>query len=190
MSPEIRLMVSPGATYASLTRVSARVTPLMALRRPLVVALVLGVSVAVGATRHVTPALLLSTTLCWSLVVALQAAIALVLIAGPARRTVGLARALDLYFAGHAPWSLWMLAATAWGPSPVGRPMTPIVIAIAVPLVLTPRILSAFFREVLDMDPRHAVACTVAQQVMTWATFVILFGTAVQIVPRVLEWFA
>src|SRR5260221_1941730 len=129
MSPEIRLMVSPGETYASLARVSGRVTPLTALRRPLLVVLVLGVSAAIGATRHVTPALLLSTTLCWSFVVVLQAAIALVLVAGPARRTVGLARALDLYFAGHAPWSLWMLAATAWGPSPIGRPMTPIVIA-------------------------------------------------------------
>ena len=182
-------MVSPGATYASLARVSARVTPLTAIRRPLVVTLVLGVSAAIGATSHVTPALLLSTTLCWIFVVALQAAIALVLIAGPARRTVGLARALDLYFAGHAPWSLWMLAVAAWGP-PLGRPFTPIAIAAAVPLVLTPRILSAFFREVLEMDPRYAVALTVVQQVMTWVTFVILFGTAVQIVPRVLEWFA
>ena len=117
VSPELRLMVSPGATYASLARVSGRVTPLTAIRRPLVVTLVLGVSAAIGATNHVTPALLLSTTLCWIFVVALQTAIALVLIAGPARRTVGLARALDLYFAGHAPWSRWMLAVAAWGPS-------------------------------------------------------------------------
>jgi hypothetical protein len=190
MSPEIRLMVSPGETYASLARVPGRVTPLTAVRRPLVVALVLGVSAAIGATRHVTPALLLSTTLCWSFVLVLQTAIALILIAAPARRTVGLARALDLYFAGHAPWSLWMLAAAAWAPSALERPWTPLLIAAAVPLVLTPRILSAFFREVLEMDPRHAVARTAAQQVMTWVTFAILFGTAVQVVPRVLEWFA
>ena len=189
MSAEIRLMVSPGATYASLARVSGRVTTLTAIRRPLVVTLVLGVSTAIGATSHVTPALLLSTTLCWIFVVALQAAIALVLIAGPARRTVGLARALDLYFAGHAPWSLWMLAMAAWGPA-LGRPFMPMAIAAAVPLVLTPRILAACFREVLEMDPRYAVARTVVQQVMTWVTFVILFGTAVQIVPRILEWFA
>jgi hypothetical protein len=145
---------------------------------------------ALGSTRHVTPALLLSTTLCWTVVVLVQAAIALTLIAGPARRTVGLARALDLYFAGHAPWSLWLLAAAAWAPAPLGRPVYPIAILAAVPLVLTPRILAAFFREVLEMDPREAAARTAAQQVMTWVTFVILFGTAVQLVPRVLEWFA
>ena len=59
-----------------------------------------------------------------------------------------------------------------------------------VPLLLTPRIVSAFFREVLEMDPRHAVARTAAQQVMTWVTFVVLYGTAVQLVPQVLGWFA
>jgi len=56
--------------------------------------------------------------------------------------------------------------------------------------VVTPRILAAFFREVLELDPRDAMARTAAQQAMTWVTFVILFGTAVALVPRVLEWFA
>jgi hypothetical protein len=165
-------------------------TPLTSLRRPLLVGLVLGVSAAMGATGRVTPALLLSTTLCWSFVVVLQAAIALALIAGPARRTVGIARALDLFFAGHAPWSLWMLAVVAWAPSPVGRPFTPVLIAALIPLVLTPRIVSAFFREVLEMDPRHAVSRAAAHQAVTWLTFVILYGTAVQLVPRVIEWLA
>jgi hypothetical protein len=190
MSPEMRLMVSPRDTYASLARVPGPGTLLTALRRPLLVTIVLGVSAAIGAAGHVTPALLLSTTLCWSFVVILQAAIALTLIAGPARRTVGIARALDLYFAGHAPWSLWMLATVAWAPSPIGRPFAPVLAAAAVPLILTPRIVSAFFREVLDMDPRHAIARTAVQQVMSWGTFVILLGTAVALVPRILEWFA
>jgi hypothetical protein len=114
MFTEMALMVSPRRTYATLARASGRVTFLTAVRRPLLVAIVLGVSAAISTTRHVTPALVLSTTLCWCFVVLLQAVIALTLI-GPARRTVGLARGLDLYFAGHAPWSLWMLAVVAWG---------------------------------------------------------------------------
>jgi hypothetical protein len=190
MSPEISLMVSPRQTYAWLARRSGRVTMLTPLRRPLLVAIVLGVSTAMGTTGHVTPALVLSTTICWSFVVVLQVGIALAVIAGRARRTVGLARALDLYFAAHAPWSLWMLAAVAWAPSAIGRPLTPTVVAAAVPLILTPRILSAFFREVLELDPRHAMARTAAQQAITWVTFVSLFGTAIALVPRVLEWFA
>jgi hypothetical protein len=188
MSPEIRLMISPRETYASMARVPGRPTLLTALRRPLLVAAVVGGSVAISATGHVTPALVLSTTLCWSFVIVLQAAIALALIAAPARRTVGLARALDLYFAGHAPWSLWLLAVAAWAPSPLGRPLTPVLVAAAIPILLTPRIVSAFFREVLEMDPRDAAARTAAQQALTWATFAVLYGTAVQILPRLLEW--
>ena len=65
-----------------------------------------------------------------------------------------------------------MLAAAAWAPSAIGRPLTPLVVAAAVPLILTPRILSAFFREVLELDPRHAMARTAAQQAITWVTFV------------------
>ena len=76
-----------------------------------------------------------------------------------------------------------MLAAVAWAPSAIGRPWTPIVVAAAVPLILTPRIVSAFFREVLELDPRRAMA-------RTWVTFVSLFGIAIALVPRVLEWFA
>ena len=190
MSPELRLMLSPRDAYAALARTSGRGTAWTAVRRPLLVAFVLGVATAMSATGRVTPALLLSTTACWSFVVVIQAAIALTLVAGPARRTVGLARAIDLYFAGHAPWSLWMLAVAAWAPSPIGRPLSPLLVAGAVPLILTPRILSAYFREVLEMDPRHALARAAAQQVMTWVTFVVLFGGAVALTPRVLEWLA
>jgi hypothetical protein len=188
MSPELRLMVSPGETYALLARASGRGTALTALRRPLLVAVVIGVFEAMAATGHVTPSLVASTILCWSFVVVLQAAIGLGLIAGAARRTVGIARALDLYFAGHAPWSLWLLAVAAWAPAR-GFSSTPLLVTAVVPLALTPRIVSAFFREVLEMDPRDAFTRTIAQQAMTWASFLILFGTAVAWMPRVLEWF-
>ena len=181
-------MISPGETYALLARASGRGTRLTAIRRPILVAIVIGVSVAKAATGHITPALVATTILCWSFVVVLQVAIALGLMAGAARRTVGIARALDLYFAGHAPWSLWILAAAAWSPSPIGRSLAPLLIAAVVPLVLTARTTNAFFREVLEMDPRHALARTVAQQAMTWGSFVILFGTAVAWMPRLLEW--
>ena len=180
-------MISPGETYARLARASARATLLTAIRRPLLVAIVLGVSVAKAATGHVTPALVASTILCWSFVIVLQAAIGLGLMAGAARRTVGSARSLDLYFAGHAPWSLWILAVAA-SPSPLGHPIWPFLIAAIVPLFLTARTTNAFFREVLEMDPRHAVMRTVAQQAITWGCLVILYGTAVAWMPRVLEW--
>ena len=188
MSVELRLIVNPRDTYARLARSRAAVGPLGALRRPLLVAIVLGTSIAIAATGRVTPRLLVSTTALWLFVVLLQLAIAVTLIAAPARRTVGLPRALDLFFASHAPWSLWMLAAAAWSPSPVGRPLTPVLIAVLVPMALTPRMISAFFREVLELDPRHARARTIAHQAATWTVFLILAASVVGIWPRVLEW--
>jgi hypothetical protein len=188
MTPELRLMVAPSRTYAGLARQPSPVGPITSLRRPLLAAAVLGVSMAISATGHVTPALVLSTTLCWSFVIVLQIAIAMILIARPARRTVGVARALDLFFASHAPWSFWMLAVAAWAPSPVGRPLTPLLLLALVPIVLTPRMIAAFFREVVGLDRRQALARTAVQQATTWALFTLLYGTAVAFWPRVFQW--
>ena len=189
MTSELRLLVAPARTYAVLARQPSSVGPLTALRRPLLAAVVLGVAIAIAATRHVTPALVLSTTLCWAFVVVLQVAIALTLIAGPSRRTVGVARALDLFFASHVPWSLFLLAAAA-APAPLGRPLTPLLLFAVAPLVLTPRMIAAFFREVLQLDPLGALGRTVLHQAITWTLFAGLYGAAVALRPRLLEWLA
>ena len=187
VSPELQLIVSPRDTYARLARTRSRGGVLAALRRPALVAVVIGAAIALGATGHVTPRLLLSTTLCWALVVVLQISIAGALIAGPSRRTVGLSRALDLFFASHAPWSLWLLAAAAYSPSVLGRPLTPLLLSAVVPLALTVRMIAAYFREVLELDPRHARVRTILQQAATWGVPLVLYGTAVGFWPRFLE---
>lgn len=188
MSSELRLILSPRDTYARLARVPSGIGPVRALRRPLAAAIALGVSVAIAATGHATPLLVLSATICWTLAIAIQVAIAIALIAGPAQRTVGLWRAFDLFFASHAPWSLWFLAAAAWAPHPLGRPLTPVLVAALAPLILTPRMIAAFFREVLEMDPRDARARTVVHQAVTWLAFIALAGWAFALPPRLVEW--
>jgi len=187
VSPELQLIVSPRDTYARLARTRSRGGVLAALRRPALAAVVMGAAIALGATGHVTPRLLLSTTLCWAFVVVLQIAIAVALIVGPSRRTVGLSRALDLFFASHAPWSLWLLAAAAYSPSALGRPLTPLLLSAVVPLALTVRMIAAYFREVLELDPRHARVRTILQQAATWGVPLVLYGTAVGFWPRFLE---
>ena len=187
MTPELRLIAAPRSTYARLARQPSSVGPITALRRPLLVAVVLGTSIAIAATRHVTPALVLSTTLAWAFVVAIQIAVALLLIAAPARRTVGVPRALDLFFASHAPWSLWLLLAASV-PAPFGRPMTPLLVAALIPVVLTPRMIAAFFREVLDLAPAQTIIRTAAHQALTWGLFIALYGAAVAIRPRIVAW--
>lgn len=187
ISPELQLIVAPRDAYARLARIRSRGGPLTAIRRPALAALVIGAAIAMAATAHVTPRLLLSTTLCWAFVVLLQVGIALPLIAGPSRRTVGLSRAIDLFFASHAPWSLWLLAAAVWAPSPLGRPLMPVLVSAPVPLVLTIRMINAYFREVLELDPRDARARTILQQAATWGIPLVLYGTAVAAWPRILE---
>ena len=180
-------MLSPRSTYAALVRERATLSAAMALRRPLLVTIVMGVSVSIAATGRATPRLVAATTLTWSYIVLLQIAIALPLIAAGARRTVGLARALDLFFAGHAPWSLLMLTLPAWSPWIIGHGLWPIAVLAIAPVLLTLRIVSAFFAEVLAMDPADARRLTVLHQGLTWTAFVAILWTLSALTPRVLE---
>jgi hypothetical protein len=180
-------MLAPRATYAALARTPARASIVTALRRPLLVAVVIGVSMSIAATRRATPGLVAGTTISWSYIVLLQLAVALAFVARGARRTVGLARALDLFFAGHAPWSLLVLAAAAWGPTPIGRPFWPLTVVAAAAIFLTSRIVFAFFMEVLRMTSRDARRMTVLQQGTTWALFLAILWITSALTPRVLE---
>jgi hypothetical protein len=188
VSPELRLIAAPRDTYASLAR--APVTPSMAvaLRRPALVALIIGISVAIAATGRASPALVLSTTLTWSYVVVLQLAVALAMIAPRAGRGIGVARALDLFFAGHAPWSIFILLGAAVMSLPLGWSQWPLEALAVVPAVLTWRIVRAFFAEVLGMDRQAARRAAVVHQAVTWATFVAVNWVASAFVPRLLEW--
>lgn len=187
MTPELQLIVAPARTYALLARQPSPIGAITALRRPLLAALVLGASIAIAATRHVTPALLLSTTLSWAFVIVLQIAIALTTITGPSRRTIGVPRALDLFFASHAPWSLWLLAAASV-PARLGWPFTAMLLLAVIPFVLTARMIAAFFREVLALTPSGALRRTAVHQAMTWGVFVLLYGSAVALQPRIMYW--
>jgi hypothetical protein len=187
MSAELRLILDPDATYAALAARAAPIGAIRALRRPFLVAVVLGVAMALSSTRHATPALVMSTTLLWSVVVIGQVVIALVVIGTPQAGTLNRARVLDLFFASHAPWSLWLLAAAAWAPSPLGRPAMPLWLAAVAAIALTPRIIAAFFREVLKMDRRRAAAVTLVHQALTWGLLIAFYGAAVALWPRVLE---
>jgi len=187
MSPEIGLIVAPDRTYATLAARARRLGFVRALRRPLLVALVLGTSMALSTTRHVTPALVFSTTVMLCVIVIGQILTALAVMPATRAHTIGRARALDLFFASHAPWSLWLLAASAWAPSPLGRPVAPVWAAALVPVVLTPRIIAAYFRQVHELDRRQAAVRTVVHQILTWGMFLALYGAAVAIWPRMLQ---
>ena len=189
VSPELALIVAPRQTYARLANDGTRVSWAAALRRPLLVAVIIGVSLAIAATGTVAPALVLSTTLTWSYIVLLQLAIALPLLAPGARRTVGVARGLDLFFAGHAPWSFFALATAAMSSLTIGKSLSFVGALALAPIILTPRIVAAFFREVLQADARTARRLTAAHQALTWTVFVAVNWVASAFTPRLFEVF-
>ena len=182
-------MRSPAQGYTRLLRADVRVSPLASLVRPALVTAVIGTAAAISATDHVTLPLVISLTVCWSVAVGIQLIAALFVIIKPARHTLGLPRALDLFFVGHAPWSLWLLAFAAWAAlvPPVGRTVTRILVTGVIPAVWTAAIIVAFFRTALGLSRREAVRRTLLHQVATWAVFIVIYGMATQLLPRLLR---
>lgn len=80
----------------------------LAVRRPLVVAVVIGCAVSLLAEGTVTPRLALPAAIYWSFVPFLQVAG----LAAALRRRPD-AAAIDAFFRGFGPWLLWLAAFTA-----------------------------------------------------------------------------
>jgi hypothetical protein len=119
------------------------------LRRPLIVALVIGTAVPIMAVQRISLGLLVSSAVSFSFVVVIQMAVGAAIITTAGSRRVSLPWALDLWFAGHVPYSLWLLAvAAAFATMPAASLDLLIVLAI-VPAIWTAVIVAAFCRRVL-----------------------------------------
>lgn len=187
MPAELEVMAAPVRGYARLARSRTAVPAPTALRRPAIVALVIGTALTVSATGAADGRTVLTTSLSWAWVPVLQVVIAIPLIANAGAIAVHRADALDLFFAGHAPWSLWLLASAAWAAltGDTLQNFNPVLLTALVPLIWTPVIVYGFCRSVLRRTKRAAVLSTVAHQVVTWTIGVAYFGWAVQLWPRI-----
>jgi hypothetical protein len=184
------VMRAPRAAFALLKARQGRSTWLRALIRPAIVWIVLGASLTIAATGHIAAGSFLPTLRWWSVVPIGQVIVAFSLVRGQAAREIGVPRALDLFFTGHAPWSLWLIVSAAYAAftMPTRSTLMPIVAAAIVALVWTEVILVAYCQEILRLAPRDALRRTLLHQALTWGLSLALFGTAVQIVPRAIEW--
>jgi hypothetical protein len=186
-SPELWVMAAPGRAYAAA--LAARPTSgWRFLKRPAVVALVLGAAIAFGATGHLTLGLLASGVLCWSFVVLIQMATAAAIMRPAERRSMPLSARLDLWFLGHAPWSLWILGATTLlGTAPVTRRVEwPIILSSVIPMAWTSVIAAAFCRVVLSDSRERAIIRTAVHQSVTWTVALVYVAWAVALWPRIL----
>jgi len=185
--PDLRLALSPTKTYCELIAEPERGTWLRALERIAFVAILIGTAVTLSSARRLPPGLVLMGILCWSFVPITQWLIGLVVIGRAPGRPLSVPRCLELLFAGHLPWSLWMLVFIGFDTfTPVPIPLVIQVLSLLVPAVWTTIILSAFCRIVLGCTPARAHLLIVAHQAMTWTAF---FGYVVLVSglwPRVL----
>jgi hypothetical protein len=183
-SPDLRVMLAPAATYGQIVA-QHESSRWLAIRRPALVALVLGTGTTFSATGHVTLALLVSGFVCWSLVTLIQMMTAAIIMRSRASH-LGLAQRLDLWFMGHAPWSLWIVAVTLlMGAAPSGARIERVLMLSAlVPAVWTAVIGAAFCRVVLKDSRRAAVARTALHQAITWTIALVYIALAVALWSR------
>jgi hypothetical protein len=155
LSPDARVALSPEATYLELVR-DRSTSAWSSLARPALVLLVLAVGVSIAAVHQITLKLVLTTAAAWSAIIGIQLAIGAALIASASTRRVGFIRALDLWFVGHMPYTLWILALPLVTAVPVGTPHELMGLAIVVPVLWTTVIVTAFCRVVLGLTPAAA----------------------------------
>ena len=187
MSPDVRIALGPSRAYAELVRHtdSGR---LLAIRRPALVAVILASSLGIMATGRLDASLLVSLLLCWSFAPILQLLAARLIVLSTPGRPVGVARALDLLFMGHVPWSLWLIAFAAIGATGYTSDVPRIAAMITAPFIAlwTAWIIRAFCLEVLRTSNRGAVVRTLAHQALIWTVTGVYIAVAIQAWPRVL----
>jgi hypothetical protein len=191
ISPELEILRSPRRAYSLLAAEPQQVSILGACYRPAVAALTLGTAVSISSTSHVSIGLVATVTACWAFLAGIQVIAAWVAIPPAPPRAIGRARAIDLLFSGHAPWSLWMLACAVWALTvPISaRDSRWLLASVTVPMVWNVAIVYAFFRDALDLPHGVAVRRTIAHQAMAVGSTLALFGSAVAIWPRIVGMF-
>jgi hypothetical protein len=164
-SDALRLMLRPTAEYSARVAMSRDATWARAILVPLLLVLVLGIVTSVATTGRVVASLVISQAVCWSFVPALQLATASMLIGSAPERSVTLSRAVELLFAAHGPWSLWLVVT---GVLQSLLPDQNLALASSlIPGTWTAWMLSAYGREVLGLTPAQSRARVVAHQAIT-----------------------
>jgi hypothetical protein len=181
-SDDLRVMLAPAASYRRLVEQPPATGARAVLRRPALVALVVAALVTLGNAGQLLPSLLVGSILSWSWVPALQLAIATPLIAAARRRRVPLSAAIDLFFMGHLPWSLWLMALAGWllvrFPQGIsgGFPVRGLLATALAPVVWTWVLTAVYCRTVLAL-PRWACALWVlAYQAVLWGCTYLYVG--------------
>jgi len=120
------------------------------------------------AVQRVTVGLVATAALSWSFAVLLQSIVGLAIIVSAPARRIGVLPALDLWFAGHVPYSLWMLVALGLTAMRTSANISVVIISAIVPAIWTALIVTAFCRTVLGTTAAAARWRMAAHFVAIW----------------------
>jgi hypothetical protein len=160
---DIRIAVAPEETYRELVARAPAARWQDALAGPALQVSLLAVIVPLMATHTVSLSLVLISAIAWVTIPATQIAMALVTIGPARRRPVAFARAFELWFAGHAPFTLWLLLLPIIMGTRVGF-IVLLAVTFAVPVCWSAFIEAAYCRVVLGATPARARAKTALHQ--------------------------
>lgn len=148
-------------------------------RRPLLVALVLGCTMSLITSASLTPRLAGSAAIYWSFVPLAEIAALAVCLRG--KRTHPFRRTVDLFFAGHGPWLLWLIGLCAiWCFVPPTRAFAFTRVwlygASAIVIVWSAYIDFCFFRFIMGRNPARAGRDLLLQRLVSWTLILAIFG--------------
>jgi hypothetical protein len=151
----------------------------IALRRPLLVAFVLGCGVSLMTSGRLTLRLALPATLYWTFVPVCEIA-SLALVAR--RRKMPFAHLIDSYFQSHTAWLVWVMAfAAIWAffpaPTVYSWVFQKSLLYASAGLVFawSAYVDFGFFRRVLGRPPVHAARDLAIQRLLCWAMGLAIF---------------
>ena len=169
LSPEVRIALAPDKTYRELAARTEHVGAWRMLHRPLVALVVIATAVPIMAVQRITIALFAASIASFGFVVLIQMLVGAGIIASARSRRVSMPRALDLWFAGHAPYSLCLLTVAAVFASTPYASLDGLVALAIVPAAWTAVIVAAFCRHVLGTSRAGARWRAAVHFVLIWA---------------------
>jgi hypothetical protein len=173
-------MLNPGAAYRILAQQPRGGRRWIGCRGPALVALVLGCTMSLITSGSLIPRLAASAAIYWSFVPLAETA-ALAVVCWNGKRTRTFRQTVDLFFAGHGPWLLWLAGlCVIWCfvPPVQAFAFTRVWLygAGAIVIVWSAYIDFCFFRFVMNRSPIQASRDFVLQRLISWTLIIAIFG--------------
>lgn len=180
LSPDIWVMLRPASAYQKLAALPDGSGKWGALRRPVFFAFLIGCMISLVTSQRLSLRLVADGFVNASIMLLAQIGVlALVLWRN---RTITFSRAVDFFFAGYGPWSLWILCYSAlWAfalplEASVWAASRAILLA-AIPVAIWSGYIDyCFFRRAIQWTPENTVRPLLLLWLLSWSVSIFIFG--------------